>query len=410
MEQSYFKRISSLILTASCVVSMFGCAANVVQPAETEENIPAEQESLVSSTEQETLAEATLIMETEVTNPEEATEFPEATVPVETVEPTVPPTTIPSEEQRDEFGMTKQQRNSFSMLYYLAITAEKIRISKDNRLILDDIYSELINDINPGAIDETTQDHLQNLRDIIKSYIGISTKRDRLLYFHNQDKAGSILHTVSNRSTGIRLGHALNWKILVANVLLSAADSYNDYRNMSDLVEQEFLFSGWNLDDEEIEAIQKNREQAFDYMVDMVQIYDLDGMETLNERDIESFAEICALDSVEQKTHRLEAEYDTYKLLGDYWLELVDCYYETGRYQKCLECIEQYKKLSTGIYRKDYNYVRRLPKAIVAAREIYSGSEYESNLLIFVNDILKNTTSDDWSARYFAAQVFHGSF
>lgn len=47
---------------------------------------------------------------------------------------------IPDDEKKDEYGMTEEQKNSFSMLYYLAITAEEIRISKDNRLILDDIY------------------------------------------------------------------------------------------------------------------------------------------------------------------------------------------------------------------------------------------------------------------------------
>ena len=44
----------------------------------------------------------------------------------------------------------------------LAITAEQIRTSKNNRLILDDIYTSLLNDINPGAIDERTQDRLDD--------------------------------------------------------------------------------------------------------------------------------------------------------------------------------------------------------------------------------------------------------
>ena len=78
------------------------------------------------------------------------------------------------------------------MMYYLAITAEKIRTSKDNRLILDDIYTSLLNDINPGAVDEITQNHLRNLRDIIKSFRGITVKRERLQYIYNQEKAAAI--------------------------------------------------------------------------------------------------------------------------------------------------------------------------------------------------------------------------
>ena len=51
----------------------------------------------------------------------------------------------------NENGLTKEQQNSFSMMYYLAITAEEIRTSKDNRLALEDIYTSLLNDINPSA-------------------------------------------------------------------------------------------------------------------------------------------------------------------------------------------------------------------------------------------------------------------
>ncbi|MCI9362573.1 MAG: hypothetical protein HFG65_16975 [Hungatella sp.] len=99
-------------------------------------------------------------------------------------------TTLPLSEEdiknaEEEEKKLAEQSNSFSMMYYLAITAEEIRTSKDNRLILEDIYTSLLNDINPGAIDEITQDHLKNLRDIIKSYLNISTKRERLQFIYN---------------------------------------------------------------------------------------------------------------------------------------------------------------------------------------------------------------------------------
>lgn len=93
-----------------------------------------------------------------------------------------------------------EQRNSFSMMYYLAITAEEIRTSKDNRLALEDIYTSLLNDINPGAVDEITQDHLKNLRDIIKSYLSIAIKRERLLFRYNQEKASAMRSAVPTRT------------------------------------------------------------------------------------------------------------------------------------------------------------------------------------------------------------------
>lgn len=306
----------------------------------------------------------------------------------------------------NELGLNEQQRNSFSMLYHLAITAEEIRISRSNRLMLDDIYTSLLNDINPGAVDETTQDHLRNLRDIIKSYLDISVKRDRLQYIYNQDKAATIRSVVPNPLAVLSMTNSLDWRKLATSVVYTVVDSYSNYKNANTAVDREFLLSGWELDDEETSAVQKNRDRAFDYMVDIVQEYGLDGKLTLNEEAINTFAEICSIDVVRQKIRRLESEEETYKLLGNYWLELADCYFETSQYQKCLDCVFRFNALSTGIYRKDFNYVQILPKAVVAAQMTYNGNEYISVISEFADDILENTTTKDWSVRYFAAQVY----
>lgn len=402
MMKKLFVRCIAILL----VVALTGCGGKTVTPTE-------EEDSMASSLQEEALI--TTIPTEDSTEENPSSTSSEVENVQQTVEPTVestpettptPPILIPEEEIKDEYGMTEQQRNSFSMLYYLAITAEEIRISKDNRLILDDIYTSLLNDINPGSIDETTQDHLKNLRDIIKSYINISVKRERLQYIYNQDKAATIRNAVPNPLAILSVTNSFDWKKLVLSVAYTAVDSYNNYKSSNEAADQEFFMSGWELDDEETATIQKNRERAFDYMVDIVQEYDLDGKLTLNEKAIETFAEICAIESVQQKIRRLEAEEETYKLLGNYWLELADCYYETSKYDKCLACVDKYNELATGIYRKDYNYVQILPKAIVAAQETYQDEEYVEYVGGYAQDIMDNTTTEEWAIRYFVAQVY----
>lgn len=375
-------RVLALLLAMTICVSFTGCGTNSMPPLQDE-----------TTQESDEMYEETVDLVDEITPPKD-----EITSPTEE-------TTSPKVEE-NEHELTEQQKNSFSMLYHLAIIAEEIRISKDNRLLLDDIYTSLLNDINPGAIDETTQEHLKNMRDIIKSYLDISVKRERLQYIYNQDKASSIRSAVPNPLAILSVTHSLDWKKLATSVVYTVVDSYNNYKQANDSADRAFLLSGWELDDEETEAIQKNRERAFDYMVDIVQEYELDGKLTLNEKAIETFAEICAIESVPQKLHRLESEHDTYELLGNYWLELAGCYYETEQYEKCLECVDRYNELSTGIYRKDYNYVRILPKAIIAAQETYKGVTYVSKIKLFADAIVDNTDTDEWSVRYFAAQTY----
>lgn len=299
-----------------------------------------------------------------------------------------------------------EQKNSFSMMYYLAITAENIRTSKDNRLMLEDIYTSLLNDINPGAIDERTQDHLSNLQDIIKTYIHISVKRDRLQYLYNQNKASAIKSAVPNPLAVLSITNAIDWKTLAISVGYTIVDSVNKYKNSQEAIDKEYLMSGWELDDEEVANIQKNRERAFHYMVDMVQEHNLDGLLTLNEEAIENFVSICSIESPAEKIRRLKSEEDTYKLLGNYWLELADCYFDNDKYKECLSCIDKYNELYTGIYRQDFNYARILPKAVAAAHEVYTGKQYVSTVEKYADEIIKNTSKDDWSSRYFAAEVY----
>ena len=266
---------------------MTGCGGkkeDIPQPTETSAPISTPAPAVVETEEVSSLPETTPVSESN-------NDQPDAVEPTETPAPTVDPAAQAQAEaeeraraeeearrQAEEARIRAEQLNSFSMMYYLAITAEEIRTSRDNRLILDDIYTSLLNDINPGAVDEITQDHLNNLRDIIKSYLNISTKRERLQYIYNQNKAAAMRSAVPNPLAILSMTNSLDWKKLAMTAVYTVVDSYSSYKNANDAADKEFLMSGWDLDDEEVATIQKNRERAFNYMVDMVQEYDLDGL------------------------------------------------------------------------------------------------------------------------------------
>ena len=295
--------------------------------------------------------------------------------------------------------------NSYSMMYYLAFIADKINASKNNRLILDDVYTELLNDINPSAIDETTQEHLEELRNIIKSYISTDIKRERLQFLYNQKKASALRSAVPNPLAVLSMAKSVDFIKLAIATSYTVVDSYISYKNASESADLDYITSGWDLDDEERLAFQKNRDRAFDYMVDMVQKYHLDGLKTLNENDVTTFTQICQIESPTEKVARLKTEKKKYELFGEYWLELANSYFDTGKYTNCLECIRKYKELSNDIYRKDVNYARILPKAIVAAQKCCSGNDYITVVMGYIDDLISNTDTNDWAARYFAAQV-----
>ncbi len=309
----------------------------------------------------------------------------------------------------EEAKKLEEQKNSYAMMYYLAVTSENIRNAKDNRLMLDDIYSSLLNDINPGAVDETTQDHLNNLRDIIKKYRNTGTKRERLQYIYNQNKAEAMRDAIPNPLTVLLMTKPYDLNKLAMTAGYTIVDSYRNYKNASENAEKAYLTSGWELDDEELEAIYKNRERAFDYMVDMVQKNHLEGKNTLSEKDIEEFSDICCnTPNKVEEIQRLKGEEKKYKLLGNYWFELADCYFQNKQYKECLDCVDKYIDLSSDIYRKDRMLVQLLPKAIVSAQNVYKdNNHYETVVKEYGKKIIDNAEKeDDWSERYFVAQAY----
>lgn len=411
MSKLQWTKCISIILVVSIMLSLVGCGVASVESstttsASTESQQPTESHE---ESEQNSDPDSTPEITPEENSPDVSTTDNQTESSEQTEEDSEAIAQAEEEErQKAEEAKRLKEHNSFSIMYYLAITAEEIRTSKENRLILDDIYTSLLNDINPGAIDEITQDHLKNLRDIIKSYLQISTKRERLQYLYNQNKAAAIRSAVPNPLAVLALANSTDWRKLAMTTVYTSVDSYNSYKNASASADKEFLMSGWDLDDEEVATVQKNRDRAFDYMVDMVQEYNLDGLKTLNEAAITKFTEICAIEAVPEKIARLEAEKGKYCLLGNYWLELASCYFENSQYDKCLESVLMYSEVFSGIYRKDYNLVKVLPMAIVAAQQTCSGEQYVSVISKYADAIIENTeiSTDDWSTRYFAAQTY----
>lgn len=312
----------------------------------------------------------------------------------------------------EEELLSDEQKNAIAMLNYLAFTAERISDTKNNRLLLEDVYSSLINEINPGAIDETTQQHLNEMRNVLKDLLNVEAKRERLKYVYDHEKAMAIRNAVPHPVLVKAITDARSWTQLALAVVTTAVDSYNNYREASDRADYEYFLSGWDIDQEERNIILRNRDYTFNYMTDIVQDYGTEdnkeelGKLTLNENAIAEFAEICAIDEPQRKLERLRYTEETYKYFGNYWLELADCYYETEEYKKCLECVAKYQELDITIFRKDFNIVPILPKAIVAAQYVYGGEECFVVVKTFADAIIENTNTDEWAARYFAAQTY----
>lgn len=311
-----------------------------------------------------------------------------------------------SDPSTGETELDEAQKKSIALLNYLAVLSQEINSSKNSRLFLEEAYAALINNTNPEGVNELTESHLASLLDIIEKYRMITVKRDRLQYIYEQNKAQALKEAVPNPIGLLSAVNSFDFKRLAASAIYMAVDSYTSYKSYNAELDLQYLQDGWELDDEEAENVHDSRKRAFMFMLDIVREEHLPGKLALNESSVEEYVTWKNNTNTYQKIQFFESQSSTYEAFGDYWLTLAACYYDLADYEKCLDCFEKYERLQADIFRKDYNFAKALPQAIVAAKEFYSKEEYVPIAERYLEILVDNTENTEWSLKYFAAQMY----
>ena len=95
-------------------------------------------------------------------------------------------------------SMTDKQLSSISMLNHMTVLSQEINASSNSRLYLDNAYSDIVNNINPNAVDEDSLNQIKVLLNTIYAYQSIETKRERLKYIYEQNQAKALQQAVPN--------------------------------------------------------------------------------------------------------------------------------------------------------------------------------------------------------------------
>lgn len=315
---------------------------------------------------------------------------------------------------KDEVDLTKEQRQSLSMLNYLTVLTQKIVQAQNNQLFLEDAYLELTSNINPEAVDAKTQELVGSFLDSLQNLRMLEVKRERLQYTYEQERArsleaqleattGDVVVLMSNpNATNIEwAATALKTTVSVGRMI------FGDVKSTAEL-ELQYTKDEWELDDTAAEVINTRRMESFDYMVEIARENDIPGEYTLTEASVIDFVNWKYNDNLTGRIQFLESHQDIYKYFGEYWLTLASSYYDNDDYQKCIDAVIEYEKLSedAGILRKDYNYASVLPMCIVSAREVYKEDMYVDAVKEYLPLILDNSRDNDWVGRYFVAEVY----
>ena len=296
------------------------------------------------------------------------------------------------------------QRNSVNMMNYIAVLMQQVIASKSNRLQLESLYSDLLNNVSPNAVDANTLDEIEQVLDTLENYRMLSVKRDRLKIIYERAQADAIKQAIPNPLTLLSAIESRNAAQLLASAVYMAIDSAASYASAMSDAETEYMQSGWELDDQESENLHNARKEMFSYTVQTVSEYGLPGSIALNEEAVSSFVSWEG-EQVANRLRFFEKNSDVYCGLGAYWLLLAQSYQEHANYEECIRAIEVYEQYSTGILRKDRTYAKALSVALLACEEL-DEQIYLDHGKRWAEAILLNSAEDDWALRYYAAQTY----
>ena len=302
-------------------------------------------------------------------------------------------------------SLTAEQVNAIAMLNYITVLTQEINASKNSRLYLEDAYSTLINNTYPNAVDSRTLSQLTGLLDTMEDYRLVDVQRDRLEFLYEQKQAELIRSLIPDPRHVLTVVLSKPPIELAATIANTAIDAYSSYSAASEGLALDYLQDGWALDDTESAILHESRKGTFTYMVSMVSDYDLPGELKKKKKTVEEFVKWKNSGNNTGRIQFLESNQETYQSFGGYWLALANSYYLNGDYKKCLNAVQTYEDLGTHIFRCDYELAKILPAAIASAEKTLSKEDYIAYASEKVQEILDNTSHDDWALRYFAAQT-----
>lgn len=301
----------------------------------------------------------------------------------------------------------EQKRNAIAMLNYLTVVNQEINASQNSKLYLEEVYSSLINNTSPNAIDDRTQIQLQDMLGTIDEYRMIDVKRERLQYIYEQNQAQAMREAIPSPLGLLSATQSFRLSSLIGSIVYMAVDSKKSYETASAQADMEYLQDGWALDDEGSSALNRSRENLFNYMVDMVQENKIPDEYALTENAVDEFVACKNNTNVSRRIQFLESHKSTYQNFGDYWILLASSYYENNDYEKCIDAVSEYENKQVQIFRNDHDLAEIMPLAIAASEEILSDEKKCVQTINHYVDILtSNIDTDDWALRYFAAQTY----
>ena len=316
-------------------------------------------------------------------------------------------------------------RKSILLLNYVALKSQEIDSNRTNRIRLNDIQLEIVDNLT-YQVDDITQQELNNLWDSIDKYKLNSKQRDRLLYIAEQEKAQALKDAIPDPMYILSIAASGNPKKAIMAIICAATDSFISYNTSKNKIELEILKQNWKLEDDEYKSFSEKTKNLLNYCQDIAKNYKIFDEIAIRPSDIEKFIEyqndnnlIRRRDNLIYETKYKNAMFTPYYiLLGNTYYELAELYekehpnntdkkYLNNLYNECINCYNEYINIikNNRIYIHDFELAGFLPKVIYAAEKVLPTNQYVIFASNCIESIERETIQSNWELRYYASVI-----
>lgn len=304
--------------------------------------------------------------------------------------------------------MTDDEKKSLALANYFSVQTQKIVANDYNRVVLDEAYNDLLNNLT-FKLDDRTEEILKSNLDSINDFRNISFEREHLNILFENAKAQAINQAMPNPMYLLSTIMAGDLKKTLAACAMMTLDSISNYQTANTDAIIENLEESWKLDKDERNTIVDTHKAIISYLVNVANKNENIGdFDLLSQAEAEDYVKHAKLTNNYQKRQFLVTNQDDYKYYGPYWGLLAKTSYELGEYEDCLNAINEYEKISAKIFKIDHELAEVLPCVIISLENVYKNDpkKLEKEEVKYLQLLEENVEKDNWNARYFISQMY----
>lgn len=269
-----------------------------------------------------------------------------------------------------------QAKQAMLALNYCHMSLVRILAYQD-RIILDEEYNNIINNINLSAIkDEEILTVLKSLMDALTEF-KLTDGDKRMLTQEYDRQVAKAFHLafksdMVNMITGMTM-NAITEKINAGPMLrslLAVGGQYEHYRNNLDEYRDQLDKKLWRLEKDTIAEINDLRKSFLEVYWRLMTKYNIPDEWRLSEQQLQRVVDVFEEHDAEKRLRQLEEMQQNFVMFPPFWYAVAKTAHELGQDAKAFDTYQKIQRERIAFFREDHAYSSALMDKIVLVDEL----------------------------------------